>query len=230
MTHRHEFANQALVHEHAGDDQPHGYYGHDEDKGSPSYGQGTYQYLGTGTGPSAQVEVTRTGARTDRTRYFTLKLLAGESGRTVLVVQNNYTGHAESYALPAGNELVTALSKVASRPDALEALQFVLEQPVGGPSCGCGLKHWDCDEDIPGESAKVYGGYTHDQLSAAFELVKPMHNWKLAIKATVPGSTDVMLLHAAVEFFTGGEAAIVSDPKTGTLHVTAPGYYACIGS
>jgi hypothetical protein len=77
---------------------------------------------------------------------------------------------------------------------------------------------------------KVYGGFTHDQLSAAFELVKPMFDWKRPIRATVPGSTDVMAVHAAVEFFTGGHATIVSDEKTGALHVTAPGYYACIGS
>jgi hypothetical protein len=126
--------------------------------------------------------------------------------------------------------LAALLAKVAARPDAAEALAFVLEQPVGGPSCGCGLRHWDCDEDVPDEDGTVYGGYTHEQLKAAFELVKPVGNWKGPIKATVPGSTDVMAIHAAVTFFTGGEATIVSDPKFGTLHVTAPGYYACIGS
>jgi hypothetical protein len=85
-------------------------------------------------------------------------------------------------------------------------------------------------ESAKAAADKVYGGFTHDQLSAAFELVKPVGNWKGPIKATVPGSTDVMAIHAAVEFFTGGEATIVSDEKTGALHVTAPGYYACIGS
>ena len=77
---------------------------------------------------------------------------------------------------------------------------------------------------------KVRGGYTYQQLDAAWELVRPVGNWKGPIKASVPGSTDVMAIHAAVEFFTGGEATIVSDEKTGALHVTAPGYYACIGS
>jgi hypothetical protein len=80
-----------------------------------------------------------------------------------------------------------------------------------------------------GQPAKVYGGFTHEQLSAAFNLVKNPENWKLRIDATVPGETDVMLLHSAVEFFTGGGAEIVSQ-KDGTLRVTASGYYACIGS
>lgn len=78
--------------------------------------------------------------------------------------------------------------------------------------------------------AVVYGGYTQAQLKAAFDLVKNPENWKLRIDARVPGSTDVMLLHSAVEFFTGGAATIATDARSGELHVQASGYYACIGS
>jgi hypothetical protein len=33
---------------------------------------------------------------------------------------------------------------VLARPDAAEALAFVLAQPEGGLSCGCGTRHWSC--------------------------------------------------------------------------------------
>jgi hypothetical protein len=153
--HTHTYQRQTLRHDHPGGDRPHGYYGHEEDKGSPAYGEGTYEpgetrttsladalaevdrekgggFAADGTAkrrlvrtlfdlaeavrahqaaqPAAgadcvtRMEVTRTGARSERTRWFTLALLPGE--RAVLVVQNNYTGHAESYALPKGVRLV----------------------------------------------------------------------------------------------------------------------------
>jgi hypothetical protein len=82
---------------------------------------------------------------------------------------------------------------------------------------------------LTGNPVNVYGGYSYDQLKAAFALVRPASDWKLPIDAIVPAETDTMAVHAAVEFFTGGQAEIVSRPN-GTMRVTAPGYYACIGS
>lgn len=139
--HTHTYLGQTLRHEHPGGDQPHGYYGHEEDKGGPAYGAGTYERLGkatAGSGGVARVEVTRTGARTERTRYYTLGLLpASERGRAVLVVQNNYTGHAESYALPNGMRLVA----VGTEPEPGELCNACgrLLGPAANPESTAGL-------------------------------------------------------------------------------------------
>lgn len=42
-------------------------------------------------------------------------------------------------------ELARLLSGVLARPDAEEALDYILSVPEGGPSCGCGTDHWCCD-------------------------------------------------------------------------------------
>lgn len=44
--HEHTYMTQRLRHEHPGGTEPHGYFGHEEDKGGPAYGAGTYEYLG----------------------------------------------------------------------------------------------------------------------------------------------------------------------------------------
>ena len=44
-------------------------------------------------------------------------------------------------------ELDRLVALVLQRPDAAEALDFVLAQPVGGPSCGCGGDHWSCNAE-----------------------------------------------------------------------------------
>jgi len=41
--------------------------------------------------------------------------------------------------------LAELVEQVLAREDAAEALDFVLAQPIGGPSCGCGASHWSCD-------------------------------------------------------------------------------------
>jgi len=41
-------------------------------------------------------------------------------------------------------ELDRLAALVLQRPDAAEALEFVLAQPAGGPPCGCGGNHWSC--------------------------------------------------------------------------------------
>jgi hypothetical protein len=75
---------------------------------------------------------------------------------------------------------------------------------------------------------KVYGGYTHGQLTEAFALVKNPDNWKLPIAATVPADADRAAISAAVVFFTGSMAEFI--PGRRGLHVGAAGYYAAIGS
>lgn len=55
-------------------------------------------------------------------------------------------------------QLPVLLVRVAQRPDAIEALGFVLAQPEGGPSCGCGANHWSCD--FGGEDEGADGGDT----------------------------------------------------------------------
>lgn len=78
------------------------------------------------------------------------------------------------------------------------------------------------------EPEKVYGGYTHEQLTEAFALVKNRENWKLPIAATVPADADRACISAAVVFFTGSQAEFI--PGRRGLHVGAAGYYAAIGS
>ena len=56
---------------------------------------------------------------------------------------------AHETAAPAGEagrqELDRLVALVLQRPDAAEALRFVLAQLDGGPSCRCGGDHWNCD-------------------------------------------------------------------------------------
>jgi hypothetical protein len=74
----------------------------------------------------------------------------------------------------------------------------------------------------------MYGGYTTDQLKAAWEMVRPPGNWKGPIDSTVPADADLDAIAAACAFFAGSPVDIV---KTERGHrVTGPGYYVCIGS
>lgn len=241
--HTHTYSGQTLKHEHDGDDQEHGYFGHTEDEGSPDFGAGTYEYLGK----HAQIPVVDYGfdpafaIRRAEQLSDRISALGGRAAKDpelaalwqglrdelgmVIYMQPAYAVTRPRIEELAGREVTdeefARIAKAISFSTVDECVMGAVEQ-VTGPA--------DDEDTQPVAGAKVYGGFTHDELSAAFELVKPMHDWKLPIKATVTGSTDVMLLHAAVEFFTGSEATIVSDPVTGALHVTAPGYYACIGS
>jgi|SRR5580704_14773611 hypothetical protein len=88
-------------------------------------------------------------------------------------------------------------------------------------------------------------GYTRDELSAAFDLVKNRENWKLPVQACVPGTADVKVISAAVTFFTGSIPEILPVTADGEhagweqewsgdhppfWYVTARGYYADIGA
>lgn len=74
----------------------------------------------------------------------------------------------------------------------------------------------------------MYGGYTTDQLKAAWELVKPAGNWKGPIDAIVPGDADTGAIDAACSFYAGSPVDIVKTERG--YRVTGAGYYACIGS
>lgn len=67
--------------------------------------------------------------------------------------------------------------------------------------------------------------YTQEQLDAAFSLVQNKTHWKGPISAVVPIDTDLNLVQAAIEHFTGTEADIVPINKSALL-VKAPGYWA----
>jgi hypothetical protein len=74
----------------------------------------------------------------------------------------------------------------------------------------------------------MYGGYTTDQLKAAWELVKPAGNWKGPIDAIVPGDADTGAIDAACSYYAGSPVDIVRTERG--YRVTGAGYYACIGS
>ncbi len=74
----------------------------------------------------------------------------------------------------------------------------------------------------------VFQGWTHGQLTEAFDLVKPAGNWKMPIDACVKDDVDLQLLDDAVVYFTGG---IISTQRTSKgIRVRSDGYYANIGS
>ena len=70
--------------------------------------------------------------------------------------------------------------------------------------------------------------YTQEQLEAAFKLVENKAHWKGPINTVVPADTDLDLIQAAIEHFTGTEADIVpmSGPNFSGFLVQAPGYWA----
>lgn len=84
-------------------------------------------------------------------------------------------------------------------------------------------------------TAKLGDGYTQEQLSAAFDLVKNPKGWKLHIdKLLTRQQVDEVTesrLSEAISYFTGSLAEIFPEPgRPGYVRVQAAGYYACIGS
>jgi hypothetical protein len=77
-----------------------------------------------------------------------------------------------------------------------------------------------------------YGGFTREELEAAFALVRHPENWKLPIDATLqedPSLLRIDAIRAAVPFFTGSVAS-VTQAKGGKVRVRARGYYAAVGA
>jgi hypothetical protein len=71
--------------------------------------------------------------------------------------------------------------------------------------------------------------YTHEQLSAAFDMVKNPENWKNPINAIVPESADITLITEAIRFFTGSVSK-VEPMGDNSVKITALGYYLVIGA
>ena len=78
------------------------------------------------------------------------------------------------------------------------------------------------------EIASIRGGFTEDELSAAFSLVKNQKDWKLPIDAVVPISTSRELITRAVIYYTGSIPEFQATANG--LRVVATGYYAEIES
>lgn len=78
-------------------------------------------------------------------------------------------------------------------------------------------------------TAIVYDGYTREELSAAFDLVKNRAGWKLPVNVLLPPDADRKLITAAVIFFAGCVPEFITEPG-GDLTVTAVGYYAAVGA
>ncbi len=74
----------------------------------------------------------------------------------------------------------------------------------------------------------VFGGYSRNELSPAFDRVRDPKNWKNPIDKVMPPDIDQDLVGAAIAFFAGSEAHF--EPTAEGIRVTAPGYYADIGS
>jgi hypothetical protein len=76
-----------------------------------------------------------------------------------------------------------------------------------------------------------FRGYPKSQLEAAFEEIKPAHNWKLPINKVIkkPNEEHVKLLDAACVFYTGSSISIAPMGKD-RVRVKAAGYYNTIGA
>ena len=71
----------------------------------------------------------------------------------------------------------------------------------------------------------VYKTYTHSELSRAFDAVKNPKDWKAEIAAFMPGEA-VMVVTAAIEFFTATQPVVRLDTRTMRYLVTSEGYRA----
>lgn len=86
---------------------------------------------------------------------------------------------------------------------------------------GIGLSKAELDSYI--EASR--GGFTKEQLSEAFDVVKDQDRWKNPIDAIVP-RTMIAVLEKAIPWFTGTPADFEETQDPDKVRVTAPGYYA----
>jgi hypothetical protein len=82
-------------------------------------------------------------------QFYSLKFgTPGEVQEFLDVVRELVPG-APHAGTPAEDDTQAELDRltglIRQRPDAAEALDYVLAQPADGPSCGCGGRHWSCD-------------------------------------------------------------------------------------
>lgn len=71
---------------------------------------------------------------------------------------------------------------------------------------------------------KGKGGYSLDELNAAFDQVKNPDHWKQDIDAVVPSALRDVLVYA-IPWFTGGGEIVFHDLSDGRIRVVASGYW-----
>ena len=86
------------------------------------------------------------------------------------------------------------------------------------------------DPGLTSEQVKTYlkdaaGGYSCDQLAAAFDTVKNAEHWKNPIDTTAPANQRD-ILERAIPWFTGTDASFTPTDDPVIIRVTAPGYFA----
>ena len=69
----------------------------------------------------------------------------------------------------------------------------------------------------------IYEGYTREQLKAAFDAAADPQDWKAEIAAMVSGEM-VMLVVAAIKFFTATVPEVKLHVPTMSYYITSPGY------
>ena len=77
----------------------------------------------------------------------------------------------------------------------------------------------------------AYGGYTNQQLSDAFDLVKSDVHWKYPIDKVIEGATRAQLdlIETAIRYYAGGGVSFQHLPDR-CVRVRAAGYYNLIGA
>lgn len=72
---------------------------------------------------------------------------------------------------------------------------------------------------------RLQGGYTQEELQAAFDKVKNPEHWKARINALLEPGEDMDVIDYAIRYFTGTECWW-NTRKDGKIRVRAPGYWA----
>ena len=75
----------------------------------------------------------------------------------------------------------------------------------------------------------LLGGFTLEELHAAFDVVQNRENWKRPIRATIP-KDRVEITRAAVIHFTGSVPIVTPCPDGVHVEIEAAGYYIAVGA
>jgi hypothetical protein len=77
----------------------------------------------------------------------------------------------------------------------------------------------------------VHRGFTNQQLSDAFDIVKHHQHWKFPIDKVIDTQDvdELYLISSAIGYYAGGQATF-DTTVPGKTRVRAPGYYALIGA
>lgn len=97
------------------------------------------------------------------------------------------------------------------------AIRVDLDAPDDAPSMN--------EEQIMDFLEAARGGYTGEELNAAFDMVKDAGHWKNPIDAVIPRDQQDVV-DKAIAWFTGTEASFYGHDDPEKLIVRAPGYFA----